>query len=77
MVIFQSGSKFPTARYTVVTTKSFPLRHMTKSEVGTKIAEFCDGFALVLAVDYKKDNVDEDIARLLRGMARRSHLIVY
>lgn len=45
---------------------------MTRSEVGTKIAEFCDGFALVLTIDFKNDNVDEDIARLLRGMRFRS-----
>ena len=40
---------------------------MTIDEVGPNIAAFCKGFGLVLALDFVKDDIDEELGIALRG----------
>ena len=45
----------------------YPIRNMTRYEVGPKIAAFCYGYEMVLVVVFDKENVDEELGKLARG----------
>ena len=63
----QSNGQTGNDKYEIIKQKIYPIRKMSKDEVGSKIAAFCYGYEMVLIAMYNKDNIEKELGQLVRG----------
>ena len=67
MSFSQSKGQTGSGKYEIIKQKIYPIRNLTRYEVGPKIAAFCYGYEMVLIAVYNKDNIEKELGQLVRG----------
>jgi len=62
-----SKGQTDSGKYEIIKQKIYPIRNLTRFEVGPKISAFCYGYEMVLVAVYNKHSVEKELGQLVRG----------
>jgi len=77
-----SKGQTDSGKYEIIKQKIYPIRNLTRYEVGPKISAFCYGYEMVLVAVYNKHSIEKELGQLVRGedqekRARRQVVILH